>query len=45
MKVKFDVHKPNAQLPNVDQMKLLLNPLANAVDAAKKVIYPFAFYF
>lgn len=37
MKVKFDVHKLNVQLPNVDQMKHLLNRLVNAVDDVKKV--------
>lgn len=39
MRVKFDVHKPNAQQRNVDQMKHLLNQLDNAVDDAKKVSF------
>lgn len=37
MKVKFGVHKPNAQRPNVVQMKRLLSQPANAVDVVKRV--------
>lgn len=37
MKVKFDVHRQNAQRLNVARMKRLLNQMVNVVQNVKKV--------